>query len=82
MKTGAEAALPDERQTASVTPIRPLPMEDPALESRNRLLRRLAADRLRDLRDDGVTTGYMAKMYDVDQSTMDEFITTLGVGLR
>jgi hypothetical protein len=83
MKTGAELALPlaEERQAASVTPIRPLPVdaEDPA---RARLVRRLAADRLRDLRDDGVTVGYMARMYGVEQGLMEELVATLGLGTR
>src|SRR5688500_16726160 len=67
MKTGANAARPRaERQTATVTPLRALPV-DPEDTERARLLRRLAADRLRDLRDDGVTVGYMARMYGVEQ---------------
>lgn len=81
MKTGAEPVLPlpEARQSASVTPIRPLPSvaED---DSRARLLRRLASDRLRDLRDDGVTVGYMARMYDVDQGMMEEMVAALGFG--
>jgi hypothetical protein len=81
MNTGARPALPlaQERQTASVTPIRPLPV-DPHDTERARLLRRLAADRLRDLRDDGVTVGYMARMYGVDQGVMEEMVSTLGLG--
>jgi hypothetical protein len=83
MKTGAEPVLPVpyERQTASVTPIRPLPIgaDD---DARARLLRRLACDRLRDLRDDGVTVGYMARMYDVEQGSMEEMISALGLGTR
>src|SRR5688500_7390834 len=74
MKTGAEAVLPlaEERHTASVTPIRPFPIDaDPADTVRARLLRRLACDRLRDLRDDGVTVGYMARMYGVEQGVME-----------
>lgn len=84
MKTGAEPALPlaDDRQTASVTPIRPLPLEDPADAARARLLRRLACDRLRDLRDDGVTVAYMARMYGVEQGVMEEMMTALGLGTR
>jgi hypothetical protein len=85
MKTGAEALLPlaDDRQTASVTPIRPLPLDlDPADTARARLLRRLACDRVRDLRDDGVTVGYMARMYGVEQGMMEEMISALGLGAR
>ncbi|HYR09566.1 MAG TPA: hypothetical protein VEQ60_17460 [Longimicrobium sp.] len=82
MKTGAEPVLPmaPERQTASVTPIRPLAID--ADDARARLLRRLACDRLRDLRDDGVTVGYMARMYDVEQGLMEEMISALGLGTR
>jgi hypothetical protein len=82
MKTGAEPVLPmaQERQTASVTPIRPLPLD--ADDAHARLLRRLACDRLRDLRDDGVTVGYMARMYGVEQGLMEEMIAALGLGTR
>lgn len=85
MKTGAEPALPvaEDRQTASVTPIRPLPLDaDPADAARAKLLRRLASDRLRDLRDDGVTVGYMARMYGVEQALLEEMISALGLGTR
>jgi hypothetical protein len=85
MRTGAEPALPlaEDRQTASVTPIRPLPIAaDPADAARAALLRRLASDRLRDLRDDGVTVGYMARMYGVEQGLMEEMINALGLGTR
>ncbi len=85
MTTAAEAALPpsDERRTASVTPIRPLPtVPDPHEVARAMLLRRLAADRLRDLRDDGVTTGYMARMYGVHRPVLDELMAELGLATR
>lgn len=85
MKTGAEPALPlaEDRQTASITPIRAFAVEpDPAADARARLLRRLASDRLRDLRDDGVTVGYMARMYGVEQGLMEEMINALGLGTR
>lgn len=83
MKTGAGPVLPlaEARQTASVAPIRPL-AADPKEAERARLLRRLAADRLRDLRDDGVTVGYMARMYGVEQGMMEEMIGELGLGTR
>jgi len=83
MKTGAEPVLPlaEERHTASVTPIRPLPVDRHDKE-RGTLLRRLAADRLRDLRDDGVTVAYMARMYGVEQGMMEEMISGLGLGTR
>lgn len=85
MKTGAEPVLPlaQDRQTASVTPIRPFPIDaDPADAVHARLLRRLACDRLRDLRDDGVTVGYIARMYGVEQGVMEEMISALGLGAR
>ena len=80
MRTGAEPVHPlaENRRSATVTPIRPLPFAD----DRARLLRRLAADRLRDLRDDGVTVGYMARMYDVNQGMMQEMISDLALGTR
>ena len=83
MRTGAEPALPlaGERSAASVTPIRPLPLHTRETEH-ERLLRRLAADRLRDLRDDGVTVAYMARMYDVETRMMEEMVRTLGLGTR
>ena len=85
MRTGAEPALPlaEDRPSASVTPIRPFPMDaDPADAVRARLLRRLASDRLRDLRDDGVTVGCMARMYGVEQGMLEEMISALGFGTR
>ena len=83
MKTGAEPVLSraQDRPSAPVTPIRPLP-RDSADTERGQLLRRLAADRLRDLRDDGVTVGYMARMYGVEQELMEEMVRTLGLGTR
>jgi hypothetical protein len=83
MRQGAERVLRAvrERQSATVTPIRPLPL-DTADAARDRLLRRLAADRLRDLRDDGVTIGYMARMYEVDPGLMEEMIGDLALRTR
>jgi len=85
MKTGAEPALPlaDDRQTASVTPLRALPLDpDPHAVEQARLLRRLAADRLRELRDDGVTPGYIARMYGVEVGIMQETMQSLGLLAR
>jgi hypothetical protein len=46
-------------------------VEPPAeRELRDDLIMRLAADRLRDLRDDGVTMSYVARMYCVDMETL------------
>ncbi len=50
---------------------RPSDERDPAAEARTLLMLRLAADRLRDLRDDGVTFGYIARMYDVPTETIE-----------
>ena len=36
-----------------------------------RLLRRLAADHLRDLRDDGMTVDYVARIYGVSPERME-----------
>lgn len=85
MRTGAQPALPlaADRQTATVTPIRSIVLDaDPADAARAALLRRLACDRLRDLRDDGVTVGYMARMYGVEQGMMEEMMSALGFGPR
>ena len=85
MKTGAEPALPlaDDRQTASVTPIRALPLDpDPRAEEQARLIRRLAGDRLRELRDDGVTPSYIARVYGVELSVIEETMQSLGLLVR
>lgn len=50
---------------ASPRPMRALPAGDAEPDPAGELIRRLAADRLRDLADDGVTLGYVARMYDV-----------------
>jgi hypothetical protein len=78
MRTGAEPALPAafphrDGRTTDLRPIRVLPAQDAARrEAREALLRRLAADRLRDLRDDGVTTAYVARMYGVERELLEE----------
>ena len=78
MRTGAEPALPaafpqGDGRISDPRPIRALPVQDPARrEAREALLRRLAADRLRDLRDDGVTTAYVARMYGVERELLEE----------
>ncbi|HEY0017705.1 MAG TPA: hypothetical protein VGC13_15440 [Longimicrobium sp.] len=79
-RTGAQPALPlaAGRQTAAITPIRSIALDD----ARAALLRRLACDRLRDLRDDGVTVGYMARMYGVEPGMMEEMMSALGFGPR
>ena len=85
MSIAAETALPlpEERRTTSVTPLRPRsPEPDPREVARAALLRRLAIDRLRDLRDDGVTTAYVARMYGVDRTELAEVMAELGFATR
>ncbi len=43
----------------------------PELDPGERLLRRLAADHLRDLRDDGMTVDYVARIYGVSPERME-----------
>ena len=83
MKPGVENLLPaaPERQTASVTPIR-RGLDSEENDAWMELIRRLAADRLRDLRDDGVTVAYLARMYGVEQGLLEEVINSLGAGMR
>jgi hypothetical protein len=50
--------------------LRAMETADPEQEARAHLVLRLAADRLRELRDDGVTFGYIARMYDVPPETI------------
>lgn len=64
---------------AEAPTLRALPVEPaPAREARERLLRQLAADRLRDLRDDGVTLAYVARMYGVEPAFLEEATADLG----
>ena len=84
MNSGASPALSmaGERQSATVTPIRTFTVEpDPAIEARSRLIAQLAADRLRDLRDDGVSMAYIARMYGVDASTIQAMMSAI-TGIR
>ncbi|MDB4951054.1 MAG: hypothetical protein JWM27_3703 [Gemmatimonadetes bacterium] len=65
------AAPGDPRRAPRPRALPPLePRPDAAQEARARLILRLAADRLRELRDDGVTFGYIARIYDVPPETM------------
>ncbi|HEX8317846.1 hypothetical protein [Longimicrobium sp.] len=84
MKSGANPALSivGQGQSATVPPIRTFSVEpDPSTDARIRLISQLAADRLRDLRDDGVSTAYIAQMYGVDPSTIQEMMSTI-TGIR
>jgi len=59
--------------TAAPRALRALPVEEIDIGAANRelLMRRLAADRLRDLRDEGVTLAYVARMYGVEPDAME-----------
>lgn len=46
-------------------------------EARARLIVQLAADRLREMRDDGVTLAYVARMYGVPADTMERLYADL-----
>ena len=81
MKHGAEPALdhPLALAAAAPRPILVLPVVEDAAERdvRDQLIRCLAADRLRDLRDDGVTVAYVARMYGVDPELMERLSNDL-----
>jgi hypothetical protein len=66
-----EAPLLNALDATAPRPIRALPVTEPEPDPAEALIRRLAADRLRDLRDDGVTLAYVARMYGVDAAMMD-----------
>jgi hypothetical protein len=67
----AEAPLLNALDTAAPRPMRALPVHEAEPDPAEALIRRLAADRLRDLRDDGVTTAYVARMYGVEPALME-----------
>ena len=72
MQHAAEAAYTAPAAAPAPRSIRALPItEVQAVDPRELLIRRLAADRLRDLRDDGVTLGYTARMYGIDLAEME-----------
>ena len=72
----AEAPLLNARETAA-RPIRALPVNDIEPDPAEALIRRMAADRLRDLRDDGVTLGYVARMYGVEAALLERLQSEL-----
>ena len=72
----AEAPLLSTRDAAS-RPIRALPVNDIEPDPAEALIRRLAADRLRDLRDDGVTLAYVARMYGVEAALLERLQSEL-----
>jgi hypothetical protein len=65
----AEAPLLDT--AAPPRAIRALPVTEIEPDPAEALIRRLAADHLRELRDDGVTIGYVARMYGVDAALIE-----------
>lgn len=72
MKDAAELAALHPTPAATLhRVIRALPADDGEREARERLIHALAADRLRDLRDEGVTLAYVARMYGVDAAEME-----------
>ena len=71
MSNAAEAAFLIAAPAALPVPLRAVPVGGPEPDAREELVRRLAADRLRDLRDDGVTAEYVARMYGVDAALVD-----------
>lgn len=52
-------------------PLRALPVALVEPDPTEQIIRRLAADRLRDLADDGVTMAYVARMYDIPPDQME-----------
>ena len=76
-----EAVEPSLRQPPPVAaesrPLRVIPADPEENARREALIHRLAADRLRDLRDDGVTMAYVARMYDVDRALLDSLLDQL-----
>lgn len=74
-KAAAEATFDSP---SAPRPIRALPVDEVEAPSlRETVLRKLAADRLRDLRDDGLTLAYVARMYGVDAREMEQISTEL-----
>ncbi|MQA92541.1 MAG: hypothetical protein GEU90_20355 [Gemmatimonas sp.] len=55
----------------------PIRIVGSADDGEDRLIRRLALDRLRDLRDDGVTMAYIGRMYGVSGERMEAVETEL-----
>jgi hypothetical protein len=71
MQHAAEAAHATPTTSPPPRPIRALPVEEvQAPDPIETVIRRLAADRLRDLRDDGLTLAYAARMYGLDAGEM------------
>jgi hypothetical protein len=74
MRNGAEPSF----RRATAPALRVLPSEtDQEVERREALVRRLAADRIRELRDDGVTMAYVARMYEVEPELLERVFAEL-----
>lgn len=73
MHRAADALLerPDDAPAGPAARNRVLPDGSDVAEARIRLILQLAADRLRELRDDGVTLAYVARMYGVATEEME-----------
>jgi len=72
MRKAVEPSLRPQSPAATESPaLRVLPVDPEENAAREALVRRLAADRLRDLRDDGVTLAYVARMYEVDPELLE-----------
>jgi hypothetical protein len=66
-RAGGQRDAADAAQTRGRGRLSGSPEMDPA----ERLVRRLAADHLRDLRDDGMTLDYVARIYGVSPERME-----------
>jgi predicted subunit of tRNA(5-methylaminomethyl-2-thiouridylate) methyltransferase len=84
MPQAAEVATFDATAPAAPPrPMRALPVEAVRETSvRDDVVRRLAADRLRDLRDDGITLAYIARMYGVDVDEIRSLASDLVPSMR
>lgn len=72
MREAAEPSLRPKSPAAQEAPtLRVIPVDAEENALREALIQRLAADRLRDLRDDGVTLAYVARMYEVDPGLLE-----------
>jgi hypothetical protein len=73
MRNTAETVALDAPLAAAPRAVLQLAVEDDEeRDARERLIRLLAADRLRDLRDDGVTPAYIARMYGIDGGLLEQ----------
>lgn len=73
MPNTADATVPRDlpNRAPAPRPIRALPVEVVEPDPAEQIIRRLAADRLRDLADDGVTLAYVARMYDITPDQLE-----------